>query len=292
MTIIKLAFTSLFWASLLFLGKVALSEMSPASVSAWRFLLAAAILLFLIHYREGLDWTSLSHHWFVLTVMAVVGIVFFNLALFNGIKETSTVNAALIMGLCPIMIAILSGALTGKSISHQACLGLLLSFAGAGLVITDGSLANLLSLNFLVGDLYVLFAAACWAVYSSLPRRFMPHLAPQQITTFTVSLGGILFVGYSAFTEQDLMVLPSQNVVASILAMSVFGTVLVFLWWNEGVRKVGAQRAAPFMNVVPIFAILIGFLLGEPITPFQVMGGLLVVAGVGIGFRTSHPQKV
>lgn len=290
MTLLKLALTSLFWAALLFLGKVALSGMSPASVSAWRFLLASAVLLPLIHKRVGMDWRGLCRHWLVLTVMSIIGIVMFNLALFEGLKQTSTVNAALIMGLCPIMIAILSAALTGEGIRHATGIGLLVSLSGAVLVITGCSREKLMDMSFHNGDLNVLIAAGCWAVYSALPRRFMPELAPQQITTATVSLGAIFIASYAALTQQDFMVWPSLSVAASIIAMSLFGTVLVFLWWNEGVQKIGPQRAAPFMNVVPLFAMLIGFALGEDITIAQVMGGLLVVAGVGLGLQSSRKE--
>lgn len=290
MTLLKLAFTSLFWAMLLFLGKVALAGMSPASVSAWRFLLAAVILFPLIHFREGMDWRGLRRHWLVLTVMSIIGIVMFNLVLFEGIRQTSTVNAALIMGLCPVMIAILSAALTGEGISPREGVGLLLSLMGAGLVVCGGSLENLLSLSFQRGDLDVLIAACCWAVYSALPRRFVADLPSTQITTATVSLGAILVTGYAALTQQDFFVWPAPSVATSIGAMSLFGTVLVFLWWNDGVRRVGPQRAAPFMNVVPLFAMLIGLALGEHISAAQVIGGLLVVAGVGLSLRSPRKQ--
>lgn len=291
MPLLKLSLTSLFWAMLLFLGQAAIAGMSPASVSAWRFLLAAAILVPLIHTREGIDWSGLRRHAIPLTVMAFIGVGLFNLFLFHGIQGTSAVNASLIMGLCPIMIACLSAALTGEPIQRREVVGLALSVAGAALVVSGGSLKSLLALRLQKGDLLVLAAAGCWALYSALPKRFITDLPTSQITTATVSMGALMIGAYALLTQADFMHWPGLKVSSSILLMSLFGTVLVFLWWNDGVRQIGPRRAAPFMNIVPVFAVLIGLGLGQTITAAQVIGGLLVVSGVATGLTRQADRK-
>jgi len=69
-------------------------------------------------------------------------------------------------------------------------------------------------------------------------------------------------------------------VVMAILFMGLFGSVLAYLWWNQGVQKLGAARVGVFINLVPIFATLIGLLLGQSISLAQLCGALLVIAGV------------
>lgn len=291
MPLLKLSLTSLFWAMLLFLGQAAIAGMSPASVSAWRFLLAAAVLVPLIHVREGINWNGLRRHAIPLTVMAFIGVGLFNLFLFHGIQGTSAVNASLFMGLCPIMIACLSAALTGEPIQRREVVGLALSVAGAALVVSGGSLESLLALRLQKGDLLVLAAAGCWALYSALPKRFITDLPSSQITTATVSLGALMIGAYALLTQADFMHWPGLRVSSSILLMSLFGTVLVFLWWNDGVRQIGPRRAAPFMNIVPMFAVLIGLGLGQTITATQLIGGLLVVSGVATGLTRQTGSK-
>lgn len=294
MPLLKLFFTPFFWAMLLFVGKAAMEGMSPASVSAWRFLLAAMLLVPLIHVREGIDWDGIRRHAITLTIMAFIGVGLFNLLLFHGIQGTSSINAALIMGLCPIMITCLSAGLMGESVHPREGIGLALSVTGATLAICGGSLESLLSLRLQRGDLLVFAAAGCWAVYSALPKRFIPDLATSQITVATVSMGALILGAYALLTQADFMSWPDIRVASAILAMSLFGTVLAFLWWNDGVRQIGPRRAAPFMNIVPVFALLIGLGLGQTITAAQVIGCLLVVGGVGVGLsaatrRTGRP---
>lgn len=279
-TWIKLGLTSLFWALMFFLGQYAVAFMTPESVGGWRFLVAGGILLPLVWWREGVDWAGLRRHAAPLLAMAIVGIGGFNLSLFHGLRHTSPLNAALIMALCPALITALSATLLRERISGRQLAGLILGLAGVAIVISKGSLTALLTLSLQRGDLYVLLAAICWAIYSTLPRRFITGLAPQQITVATLCAGGVLISAFAHATQPDFLVLPAASVGAAILGMAVFGSVLAYLWWNDGVRKVGAGRAALFMNMVPLFTLLIGLALGQPVAPTQLVGAVLVIGGL------------
>ncbi len=65
--------------------------------------------------------------------------------------------------------------------------------------------------------------------------------------------------------------------------LTVAGTLLAFFWWNVAIQRVGAGRTAVFTNLVPVFGVLLSwFVLGERLTPFQLLGGLLTVTGVWV----------
>ena len=83
--------------------------------------------------------------------------------------------------------------------------------------------------------------------------------------------------------------MPPVGVIAAIVAMSLCGSVLAYIWWNDGVRQVGAGMAAIFMNLVPIFAALIGVVLGQPVTLAQMLGAVFVVGGVWLA--TTQPKS-
>ena len=66
-----------------------------------------------------------------------------------------------------------------------------------------------------------------------------------------------------------------------LLYLGLFGTVLGFVWYNEGVYHIGPTRASQFINLIPITSIGLGFLiLGEDITFSLVIGSVLVISGV------------
>ena len=280
MTWVKLALTAFFWATMFHLGKYAVAYMSPESIGGWRFLLAGLVLVPLVGLREGLDWPGLRRNALPLLAMATIGIGGFNLSLFYGLKHTSPVNGALIMALCPALITVFSAVLMRERISARQASGLLLGLAGVAVVVSRGSLHSLLAMSFQGGDLMVLLAAVCWGVYSTIPRRFIHGLQPLQITAGTIGLGGILISAFANATQTDFWTLPPLGVVAAVVVMSMLGSVLAYLWWNDGVRKVGPGAAALFMNLVPVFATLIGVVLGQAVLLSQVAGAVLVVGGV------------
>lgn len=277
---LKLGLTAFFWAMMFHLGKHAVAYMSPLAVGGWRFLLAGAVLLPLLHWREGIDWPGIRRNALPLLAMALIGICGFNLALFHGLRLTSPVNGALIIALNPAITTLLSALLNGERISARQGIGLALALAGVATVVSHGSLHALLSLAFTGGDLLILVASLSWAVYSTIPRRFVQGLAPLQITTATIVLGGLAMSGVAQLAATDFFVAPPASVAAAIAVMSLLGSVLAYIWWNEGVGKIGPAKAAIFMNLVPIFATLIGVALGQPLALSQLAGAALVVGGV------------
>lgn len=289
-TWIKLALASFFWALMFFLGKYAVAWMSPESIGGWRFLLAALLLVPLVSLRDGVDWAGLRRQAVPVLVMAVVGIGGFNIALFHGLRQTQPMNAALIMALCPALITAFSAALTGDRLGGRQLAGLALGLAGVVIVISGASLTALLALRLQAGDLFVLLAALCWAIYSTIPRRFITGLPPLQVTVGTVAAGGVLISAFAMATQRDFLVPPPAGVMAAIAAMSVFGSVIAYLWWNEGVKKVGAGRAAIFMNLVPVFAALIGVALGQSLSHAQLAGAALVIGGVWLSSIPPAPS--
>jgi EamA-like transporter family protein len=67
---------------------------------------------------------------------------------------------------------------------------------------------------------------------------------------------------------------------AVLLAMSVGGGVLSYLFWNAGIAKLGPARAAIFMNLVPVASMVIAALSGAPPNHAQLLGGALVIGAV------------
>jgi drug/metabolite transporter (DMT)-like permease len=288
----KLGLTAFFWGLMFHLGKYAVAVLTPATIGGWRFLSAGLVLLPLVALREGLDWPGLRRNALPLLAMAVIGITGFNISLFYGLRHTSPVNGALIVALCPALITALSALLMRERVSVRQLAGLLLGIAGVAVVVSHGSLHALLALQFQQGDLLVLVAALGWAAYSVIPRRFITGLAPLQITTASIVLGGVLMSGFAAATQPDFFTLPPTGVVVAIAVMSLLGSVLAYLWWNDGVREVGAARAGLFMNLVPVFATLIGIALGQPVAAAQLAGAVLVLGGVLLATLQPAPRAV
>jgi len=280
MTYLYLVLTTFFWAAVFHLGKYAVAYMSPLSVGAWRFVIAGAVLVVYLYARKAWDNQALRRNIWPIIAMGVIGVFGFNVALFYGLRLTSSVNAALIMAFYPSITAILSALLTGERIQPRQLLGFVISLSGVVVIVTHGSLHNLLTLNFSSGDLVMLFGCTCFALYSVIPKRFINNVPSLLLTTSTILVGTFMLVVTACIVEDDMFVMPNGYVIAAIIAMALFGSVLAYLWWNQGVARIGAIRAAIFANLIPVFASVIGVALGQSLSIAQIVGAVLVVAGV------------
>ncbi|MGE5450378.1 MAG: DMT family transporter [Acidobacteriota bacterium] len=277
---LKLLLTAMCWGGVFHVGRYAVHLMSPLAAGAWRFSLAALIFVPLVAWREGWAWAAIRRNAVVLTVMSAVGVFGFNIGMFFGLQSTSAVNGALIVAVTPALTAVMAALLNRRLPSVLQLIGLALGMAGVAMVVSHGSLDLLLSLHLSHGDALVLLAAICWAIYSVLPQRFVKGLSPLQVAGSTIIGGAVLMVGLGAAAAPDLLTVPPWGAVLGIVFMAVFGSVLAYMWWNDGIQVIGPAQSAIFMNFVPLFAALIGVVLGEHLVPSQVVGAGLVIAGV------------
>lgn len=277
---LKLVLTTFFWALVFHIGKYAVALMSPLSVGAWRFAVATAVLLPMVALREGWPLPAVRRNALALLVMSAVGVFGFNVSLFYGLRLTSAVNGALIMAFNPALTVVLSALLNRESVSRRQLVGLLLGMVGVIVVVSKGSWHMLAAMSFSAGDLLVLLGSLGWAIYTVIPKRFVRGLSTMQVTGSTIAGGAALLAVFAALTTSDFLAPPSLPVAAAIAFMGLFGSVLAYLWWNQGIQKIGAASAAVFINLVPIFAALIGLLLGQQVSAAQLCGAALVIAGV------------
>ena len=277
---LRLVLVTLFWASVFHIGKYAVEVVSPLFASAWRFLVAAAVLVPIVAMREGWSLSSLRRSALGLAVMSAIGVFGFNVALFYGLRVTSAVNGALIMGFTPALTAMLSALVNHESLSRRQLVGLALGITGVVVVVSKGSWHTLAAMSFSAGDLLVMLASLCFAVYPIIPRRFVHGMSTLQTTGGSIAGGAALMAAFALMTAPDFLTPPPLPIAAGIAFMGLFGSAIAYLWWNQAVQHLGATSVAVFLNLVPIFTALIGVFLGQAITIAQLCGAALVIVGV------------
>lgn len=220
--------------------------------------------------------------WLHLLALGAVGIALYNVAFFTGLRQTTAANASLIVAINPLLTAALSALWLGEPFRPGQGAGFLLSLAGVAFVVSDGSWEALRNLSFNRGDLLLLLAPLTWAVYSVHGKRVLAWCSPLEATAHASLFGTLLLLPMAA-AEGGSMRIGAWGWIA-ILQLAVLGTVVGFVWWYEGVRAIGAGRSALFVNLVPLFGILMAAaFLGEAIRWPHLAGGILVVGGVVLG---------
>lgn len=273
--------SAFFWGANFVLAGPVLASLPPLWAAAVRFLLGAALMFIIASVRREEMVSLLRRHAATYLLLGTVGITAFNLLFFYALQSTSANSAALIMATNPLLTALLAAAFLGEKPAARQLVALPVALTGVLVVISHGDMGKLASLSFVHGDLLMLAANLSWALYNVLTRRYMPQASPVANTSWIMAVGATLLLAAALGSDTHVHTLDVKASL-SMAVMVVGGTVLAYLFWGIGIARLGAARTAIFLNLVPVFAMLIGAFLGTLPSAAQLAGGLLVLGGVTI----------
>ncbi len=288
-----LAFPPLCWAGNLVAGRAISGEFPPLSISWWRWVVAATLVLLVVRGDLWRQRDLLCRHWKLVFSLSLTGIVCFHSAVYVGLTQTTAINGALIVALGPVIIAPLAWLLLGERITAIQGLGVLLSCIGVGVIVTRFDPAVVRSLAFNRGDLWLLFASICWATYSVLLERKPPSLEVMPLLAAILLLGVILTTPlYLWEISRGLVVPATWQSLAAITYVGVFAGFLAYIAWNRGVNLVGPNRAGLFLHLMPVYAALLAALfLGESLEVYHLGGVLFILGGILLTAREAGAKK-
>lgn len=291
---LKLWLTTFFWGGTFVAARFAVKEAPPFFAASCRFLIAALLLVPMAAWQArsagtGFPLPRSLRQFLGLFSLGLTGVFLYNAVFFTGLKLTTASNGALIVAINPLLTAVLSALWLREKVRPTQAVGLLLSLFGVTLVIARGSLDVILQHSFNRGDLIMLGAPLCWALYSILGKKVLARFTPLAATAYAAFFGAALLVP-AAVVEHAVHggPLPQFSWMGwlAILQLALLGTVIGFVWWYQGVQLIGTARAAVFVNLVPVFGTLLAaLLLSERLVAAQIWGGCLVVLGVYWGSR-------
>jgi len=275
-----LVLCNLFWAGNYIFGKFVVSEMTPLGLTFTRWLFASMILLVIAHSCEKPKWGKVLKNWPSMLGLAVFGMIAYNLMLYYALHFTSPTNASLVNAFSPGLIAVVSALYLREKVSWIQFSGILVSFLGVLLIMTKGHLLQLFNMQYNFGDVLMILAVISWTIYSMIGKK----LTSVPLITSTALSGIFAAVIMAPFALSQGLNLAHLSTVAvtGVAYISIFPSVCSFIFWNIGVKEIGASKAGIFMNLNPVFTAIISWMLGQRITNVQILGGLLVFTGVYI----------
>lgn len=290
---VLLAIAPLFWAGNVIVGRAVRGEIPPISLNWWRWAVAALLVTLIAHRGLWRQRHLVLRSWKLLLLLAAVGLTAFHSAVYIGLTQTTAINAALMIALGPVFIVPLAWILLHERVTALQGLGVLVSLLGAVVVILRGNLAVLTGLEFNRGDLWLLFASLCWGVYSVYLKRrpaemnelvlLAAVMLMSTALTTPLYLWEYLSVGGFAATPVSL---------AAIAYISVFASVLAYIFWNRGVHMVGPNKAGLFLHLIPVYvALLAALLLGERVRAYHLLGLAFIVVGIVLITRFGRPAR-
>jgi drug/metabolite transporter (DMT)-like permease len=281
-----LALTSLFWAGNTVLGRFIVGHVPPVTLAFIRWGGAFLILLPFAAGDLARDWPTIRKHAGVLALLALTGFSAYNTMAYYGLQYTTAINGLLLQSIGPLFVALWTFALFRDRLTLRQAGGICVSLTGVVVIICHGSLAVLIGIGFNRGDVWFVIALLIYGFYTAVLRK-RPKMNPLSFLAVGMGWGTLLLVPalIVEIASGRTMVFDGESLI-SFAYVCIFPSLLGYLFLNRGIELIGANRAAPFMHLVPVFgSVLAIVLLGERFELYHAIGYALVFTGITIATR-------
>jgi len=283
---VLMVLTALAWSGNTITGKGLSDLIPPIGLAFWRWMVAIPILLFIAwpHLKEDLP--KIREHWFILLVLSILSITAYNTLLYFGLHTTTAINALLINTARPAVIVLLSILFFNQGITLKQSIGFVLASIGTVIIVIGGDLSRLVLLAFNPGDLWVLLAMSCWALFTVLLKK-RPEMHPTSFLFITIMFGATILLPF--YIWETFYIKPTPFVfetVGSVLYLSIIASIGAFLFYNRAVEIAGANKAGQVSYMLPIMGSSLAIIiLGEEFEFYHLISFPLILSGVYFGSK-------
>ncbi len=284
-----LIIATLCWGGNNVAGRMSVGDIPPIAMSFWRWTFSLGILLLVCGGRVWKERRTIWSFKWRLLFLSLLSITVYNTFLYLAAQSTQAVNLALIQTALPVISMLLSIPLLRIFPPKTQIIGGLLAVPGLLLIFSQGDMENLRSLSFGKGDLLMLFATFCWAIYTLLLKRFYLPVEGVTLLTVQVFMGVIMLTPFYLweFTVQGGFDV-NPDTLGLITYVVLFPSLVAYLAWNHGVKVLGANQAAVFTFLIPVFAAMLAIpMLGEPLEGHHILAAICIFGGLWLTTRTS-----
>lgn len=271
------------WSGNFIIARDMKGQIPPVSLAFYRWF-TASIIIFPFALKKFLsEWKVIKSSWHYFFWVSLTGVALFNTFAYIGGQYTTAINLALIgTTSSPVMAIIMAKIFLKENIGWLKLSGMVLCIVGVLFILSKGDFQDLLSLHFDTGDLWMLAAAFCFAVYNTLVKKKPGSVSPVNFLFVAFALGTLMLL---PFYIQDIRnhtaVKWNGYLFGVILYLGLGASVICFMIWNIAIHKIGAGRTVLFGNLIPVFtSIEAVFYLHEKFTMYHVISMVLVFAGL------------
>ncbi len=258
-------------------------SIDPATLNLMRWVLATLVFIpfglkAFIRERE-----QVARYWKELSVIALCGISLYDTLVFIAGETAEALNMSLISTLSPLLTALIAQFFMKEKLKPSMYAGIAVSTFGVALLVTDGSLDTLLGMHFAKGDLLILCTAMMSAIYNTVVGKVTGKISQTTLLMSCCLFGTLYIVPLYLFETGGQIVIPefTYNLVVSLIYLSVFASILCYLFWNMAVEAIGASKAALFYYTLPpASAVVAWFVIHEPVNINQIISGMVIVSGI------------
>ncbi|MDF2963547.1 MAG: EamA-like transporter family protein [Paenibacillus sp.] len=278
-----LVLATCFWGGNFVVGKVLVAEIPPILMATVRWLIALLALL-LFTGKEMWSFRSVMiTKWKTLVFLSMTGVAGFNTLTYIAVQYTGSINAALMNSATPVLIVLISVMVLRDPFKISVLPAIAISLIGVLWIISRGSWDAIINLSFNKGDMWMVAAIICWALYSVWMKKTAAGFPPRALFFWQIAVTVAVLIPLSVveYAVRKPVIHVSGGLVLGLLYIGVFASLLAFTAWNKAIAVIGPARCAGFLNLIVVFSALFATAFtGEQLHLYHWIGAMLVLAGV------------
>ena len=263
--------------------KMGLPYASPLLLAALRFLLAGVIMALAVvvlkrpHPTTKKDWGKI----FVIGTFQTAGVMG---CIFLSLRTITASESSILTFTNPLLVVIFATIFLKVRYRFYQWVGVVIGIVGV--IITMGT-----QIEFKIGIVYGIFSAVFWATATLLAKKWGVLFDTWVLSAYQMLFGGILLLLGSFALEKPFFIVNSYSI-AILLWLSILSSIVQFAVWYYLLQKSDPGKTSAFLFLAPFFGVLTGWLLlGEPLYPSLLVGGLFIIVGIFLVNRNFQPRK-
>ena len=292
---IFLIFATALWGGNIVAAKVAsIISLEPIKLSFYRNIVVIIILLPFVFNKIKIIYEIFKQNWKIIIFFSILSVSIFNTFMNIALTTSSVISTSLMPAFAPSMIIVLSFFIFNSKISSLQFIGIIISFIGFINIIIRGNILNLSSLNFVVGDIWMLACVSCWALYSSLIRKMPKEIDNISFLFLIFFIGNIFVIPFYIFESSinQSFTINEQYGWLLVLYCGIGPALISYLLWIKAIKIIAANNSVLFLNFIPIFSSLISIIfLKEKLELFHIVGALLIFTGIYLVIRKRNRNE-
>ena len=277
------------WGSSFIALKLAFAELPPLWVIFGRMALGSVVFICAWRWRGHFDYRT--GDWKYLLGLAVCEPCLYFVFEAIALQNTSASQAGMITALLPLLVAVGAFVFLHERIGRASLAGFLLAVIGV-VWLSLGGEADTHAPAPLLGNFFEFLAMLCAMVYTLTLKYLSTRYSAFLLTAMQSFVGALFFLPVAAWSAP----FPATISLAGLAAVVYLGlvvTVGAYGLYNFAVSRLPASQASAFINLIPLFTLLLAvLLLGENLTIQQLLGCGLVFSGVALSQWRGAPTPV
>ncbi|NRT34738.1 EamA family transporter [Clostridium beijerinckii] len=264
------------WSASFIATKLAYETFAPIQLAAVRTLFAVILFWFMRKITANNEQIQKEDRMRI-ALSGFLGITLYFAIENIGVSMTSSSNSALIVASFPAVTTLLEFFIYHSKPNIKKVLGIILAIIGVAVLTqinVDGNSKSML------GNIILIGAGIVWAFYNFITRDLTNKYSAMTLTYYQMLAGFIFFLPF-VIIEGKTWRMPTMTSASALIYLSVGCSIVAFLLYNLGLRKLSASISVSLMNLVPVLGLIFSILiLHESVSTVQILGGVIVIIGV------------